>query len=635
MQDIFTITQHELDLPQIVVIGSQSSGKSSVLENLVGRDFLPRGSGIVTRRPLILQLNHITEDREWGEFKHKPSIKMERFDMIKQEIINETERSAGRNKGITDEPLLLRIYSNKVVNLTLVDLPGITRIPVGDQPDNIEELLVNMTRRYIEKPNSIILAVHAANQDIATSDALKLAKEVDPTHIRTIGVLTKVDLMDRGTSAMDLIEGKEMGFMSEWVPIVSRSQQDIENGKRIEDSLKDEIKFFSTHPQYSRLGDRCGTRYLAEKCNRLLTDHIRKTLPHLKQEINAKIKMRKNELRSYGEPIQKDSIAKESQLIHILNKFHSQFKSTVEGYNVDIGARNLVGGARIKYILNESFPMTLDNIRPLEGLTLQDIRIVLRNASGMRSAILVPDKAFEQLSKRQIEYFKEPTLRIAEMIYYELNRIIVELDNPDLTRFPRLRERVLEVSTKVTKKCLKETNRCIENFFDFETSYINTNHPDFEQIRSIDVGKKEDVIPDIDDSSSKITGFFSSILFGKKGKQPDITKESTADINIDDHKMSPKERTQVQTVISLMTSYLKISKKTTIDQATKIIMHKLVYGSIDNLMSELVSQLTKSGNIDELLNESQDIEIKRQKCKEDLERLTKAKSILVETEMYE
>jgi len=117
---------------------------------------------------------------EWGEFLHKPNLKFHNFDEVRKEIEAETDRKAGRNKGVSPEPILFKIYSPNVLNLTLVDTPGIARVPVGDQPQNIEEQIRDMIMGYIRKPNSIILAVTAANQDLATSDALKLARDVDP-----------------------------------------------------------------------------------------------------------------------------------------------------------------------------------------------------------------------------------------------------------------------------------------------------------------------------------------------------------------------------------------------------------------------------------------------------------------------
>ena len=167
-----------LDLPQIVVVGGQSSGKSSVLESLVGRSFLPRGTGIVTRRPLILQLYNTSESyegakentasaqapaegEEWGEFLHIPDTKFTDFRQIRKEIIAETDRLTGRNRGIDSTPIHLKVFSPGVLALTLVDLPGIAKVPVGDQPADIERQIHNMCLEYVSNPNAIILAVTA------------------------------------------------------------------------------------------------------------------------------------------------------------------------------------------------------------------------------------------------------------------------------------------------------------------------------------------------------------------------------------------------------------------------------------------------------------------------------------------
>ena len=215
LQDVFnTIGTDAILLPQIVVVGTQSSGKSSVLESIVGKDFLPRGAGIVTRRPLILQLQYVAKDdktirdinegmshslswsalylisvlsssgtldlEEWAKFLHTKNKIYTDFNEVRKEIENETERMSGNNKGICPEPINLKIFSQRVVNLTLVDLPGITKVPVGDQPEDIEVQIRNLILKYISNPNSIILAVTPANTDFATSESIKLAKDVDP-----------------------------------------------------------------------------------------------------------------------------------------------------------------------------------------------------------------------------------------------------------------------------------------------------------------------------------------------------------------------------------------------------------------------------------------------------------------------
>lgn len=179
---------------------------------MVGRSFLPRGTGIVTRRPLILQLVYTPKDDrehrsaengtldldEWGTFLHTKNKIYTDFSEIRKEIESETERMAGSNKGICPEPINLKIYSTSVVNLTLIDLPGITKVPVGDQPEDIESQIRQLVLKYICNPNSIILAVVTANTDMATSESLKLSKDVDPDGRRTLAVVTKLDLMDAG-----------------------------------------------------------------------------------------------------------------------------------------------------------------------------------------------------------------------------------------------------------------------------------------------------------------------------------------------------------------------------------------------------------------------------------------------------
>ncbi len=132
---------------------------------------------------------------EWGEFLHIVGKKFYNFDKIREEIVRETEAKTGKNGGISPIPINLRIYSPNVLTLTLVDLPGLTKVPVGDQPKDIEKQIRDMILKYITRPNAIILAVTAGNTDLANSDGLKMAREVDPEGTRSIGVLTKIDLM--------------------------------------------------------------------------------------------------------------------------------------------------------------------------------------------------------------------------------------------------------------------------------------------------------------------------------------------------------------------------------------------------------------------------------------------------------
>jgi GTPase SAR1 family protein len=134
--------QQYIKLPRIAVLGTQSAGKSSVLESIVGLDFLPRGDGVVTRRPLEFRLVHLHDEdaKPWCVFEEVPGEKFFDFIKVRDTIIALTDKVAGQKKGIVDQPIILTIHSYTCPDLTLIDLPGITRIPMrgSDQPQDIE-----------------------------------------------------------------------------------------------------------------------------------------------------------------------------------------------------------------------------------------------------------------------------------------------------------------------------------------------------------------------------------------------------------------------------------------------------------------------------------------------------------------
>ncbi|CED84095.1 dynamin gtpase [Phaffia rhodozyma] len=199
-QVLLSIDQSDaLKLPSIVVIGSQSSGKSSVLEAIVGHEFLPKGDNMVTRRPIELTLIHTppTAARpnpvEHGDFPSLGISGITDFRQI-QKTLTDLNLSVPASQAVSDEPIDLRIYSPHVPDLTLIDLPGYIQIASMDQPPELKEKIAGLCDKYIQEPN-IILAVCAADVDLANSPALKASRDVDPLGLRTIGVVTKMDLI--------------------------------------------------------------------------------------------------------------------------------------------------------------------------------------------------------------------------------------------------------------------------------------------------------------------------------------------------------------------------------------------------------------------------------------------------------
>ncbi|XP_033122065.1 dynamin-1-like isoform X2 [Anneissia japonica] len=465
-----------IDLPQIAVVGGQSAGKSSVLENFVGRDFLPRGSGIVTRRPLILQL--INNKSEYAEFLHCKGKKFVDFDEVRKEIEAETDRITGSNKGISSVPINLRVYSPHVLNLTLIDLPGMTKVPVGDQPADIEMQIRNMLMEFITKENTLILAVTPANSDLANSDALKIAKEVDQSGARTIGVITKLDLMDEGTDARDILENRLLPLRRGYIGVVNRSQKDIEGRKDIKAALAAERKFFLSHASYRHLADKMGTPYLQKVLNQQLTNHIRDTLPQLRSKLQSQQLSLEKDVAEYKNMSADDPARKTKAMLQMVQQFGTSFEKIIEGSGDKVDTSELSAGAKINHIFHKRFPFEIAKMEYDEKALRREISITIKNIHGVKVGLFTPDMAFEAITKKQIKRLKEPALKCVDMVVTELNNVVRSCGEK-MARYPKLREeteRIITTHVREREQCTKENVLCL---LDIQLSYMNTNHEDF------------------------------------------------------------------------------------------------------------------------------------------------------------
>lgn len=158
-----------------------------------------RGDNMVTRRPIELTLIHTpvrpgsNEPQEYGEFPSLGLGKITNFEQI-QRTLTDLNLAVPASECVSNDPIDLRIYSPHVPDLTMIDLPGYIQIASMDQPETLKEKIASLCDRYIREPN-IVLAVCAADVDLANSPALRASRKVDPLGLRTIGVITKMDLV--------------------------------------------------------------------------------------------------------------------------------------------------------------------------------------------------------------------------------------------------------------------------------------------------------------------------------------------------------------------------------------------------------------------------------------------------------
>uniref|UniRef100_A0A8K9UV96 dynamin GTPase n=1 Tax=Oncorhynchus mykiss TaxID=8022 RepID=A0A8K9UV96_ONCMY len=448
LQDAFSCIGQScnLDLPQIAVVGGQSAGKIVMVK--------------------------------YAEFLHCKGRKFVDFDEVRLEIEAETDRITGSNKGISAVPINLRVYSPNVLNLTLIDLPGMTKVAVGDQPVDIEHQIRDMLMQFITKESCLILAVTPANQDLANSDALKISKEVDPQGLRTIGVITKLDLMDEGTDARDILENKLLPLRRGYIGVVNRSQKDIDGRKDIKAALGAERKFFLSHPGYRHIADRMGTPHLQKTLNQQLTNHIRDTLPGLRSKLQSQLLSLEKEVEEYKNYKPDDPTRKTKALLQMVQQFGVDFEKRIEGSGDQVDTAELSGGARINRIFHERFPFELVKMEFDEKELRREISYAIKNIHGVRTGLFTPDLAFEAIVKKQIIKLKEPCLKCMDLVIQELINTVRQCTNK-LGSYPKLREETERIVTTYVRERDIKTKDQVLLLIDIELSYINTNHEDF------------------------------------------------------------------------------------------------------------------------------------------------------------
>ncbi|QCD84517.1 interferon-induced GTP-binding protein Mx1 [Vigna unguiculata] len=239
------IAKEGIQLPSIVVVGDQSSGKSSVLESLAGIS-LPRGQGICTRVPLIMRLqNHPLPTPEL-QLEYHGKIIMTDEENVSQAINGATEELAGHGKGISNNPLTLVVKKNGVPDLTMVDLPGITRVPVHGQPENIYDQIKDIIMEYIKPEESIILNVLSASVDFTTCESIRMSQSVDKTGLRTLAVVTKADKSPEGL--LEKVTADDVNIGLGYVCVRNRIGDESYEDARIE-----EQRLFDSHKLLSKI----------------------------------------------------------------------------------------------------------------------------------------------------------------------------------------------------------------------------------------------------------------------------------------------------------------------------------------------------------------------------------------------
>ncbi|XP_073687730.1 interferon-induced GTP-binding protein Mx3-like [Garra rufa] len=435
-----------LALPTIVVIGDQSSGKSSVLEALSGIA-LPRGAGIVTRCPLELRLKKVTGGVKW---KAVLSYRKKRIEFVDSSLFaNPTEveervkaaqnELAGKGVGICNELITLEVMSPDVCDLTLIDLPGIARVPVKGQPQDIGNQIKHLIMKFIQNEETINMVVVPCNTDIATTEALEMAQEVDPEGKRTLAILTKPDLIDKGTEKqiLDIVHNKVIPLRKGYIMVKCRGQQQINDEIPLEEAAQMERDFFQNHDYFRGLltENRATIQGLAIKLTQNLVDHIQKSLPQLDEQVKKKLWDVKSELNECEEGPPQDPKGAKQFLIMILKKFNDKINSLSSG--------ELIIKENLFVQLREQFKKWNDHLVDTKP-SFENIKELSQNFRGRELLGFSNYRVFETVLQLHVATLKKPAIDLLRTIKGIILEQFNDVSNQSFQNYPVL----LDITTK-------------------------------------------------------------------------------------------------------------------------------------------------------------------------------------------
>jgi GTP-binding protein EngB required for normal cell division len=494
----------KLDTPRVVVVGTQSSGKSSVLNGILSLDVLPVGKNMVTRTPLHLQLIQTEKDMsvEFGNYDDSswkiekrfiltsPEPTMMEIEGIREEIDKQTVMRAGKGMGISAKEIIIKFYSPFVPNLSLIDLPGLTMVACTDkgQPKDIKDQIRHLVSKYIQPEKSLILAVMSARTDLETDMALDLIKEFDPRGMRTIGVLTKVDLMNSETDVADYLYNNvsvDLQLKYGYYAVRNRSSSEMMTLTH-KQGLDKENQYFSQHSAYSNLDEthkrRLGIVNLGQSLSQVLIEHIRKSLPELLSNLRELQSQMDKVVKDLGVSIPEDDDARASYLHTIINSFITQYISSLEERGAVINI-----GRKIKECFN-NFRKEIAEVNPFsQNANNQEYYTnVIKNCEGNHMSLFslpieVLEYCLKDTEKRPLTQLYVPAINCLQSVSTELRQLIDSVaEHQHLNRFPKLISKLRDIVTfAIINPSEEDTQDKLKYLIDTEEGYIWTHNPEF------------------------------------------------------------------------------------------------------------------------------------------------------------
>uniref|UniRef100_A0A4W5LY31 Interferon-induced GTP-binding protein Mx n=1 Tax=Hucho hucho TaxID=62062 RepID=A0A4W5LY31_9TELE len=553
-------------------------------------------TGIVTRCPLELKMKRKREGEEWhGKISYQDhEEEIEDPSDVEKKIREAQDEMAGVGVGISDDLISLEIGSPDVPDLTLIDLPGIARVAVKGQPENIGEQIKRLIRKFITKQETINLVVVPCNVDIATTEALKMAQEVDPDGERTLGILTKPDLVDKGTeeTVVDIVHNEVICLTKGYMIVKCRGQKEIMEQVSLTEATEREKAFFKEHLHLSTLYDEghATVPKLAEKLTLELVQHIEKCMPRLEKQIEEKLEETRTALEKCGTGPPEDPKERLYFLIDKVTLFTQDTINLSTGEELKSGEINVFSTLRTEF---GKWKAHLDRSgKNFNKKIEKEVADYEKRYRGRELPGFINYKTFEVMVKDQIKQLEEPAVKKLKEISDAARKVFILLAQNSFTGFP-----ILLKTAKTKIETIKQEKESTAE------SMLRTQF-------------KMELIVYTQDSTY-------SYSLRKRKREEEELEEGESTVN------GPDIHATLQEMMLHLKSYYHIASQRLADQIPMVIRYMVLQEFASQLQREMLQMLQEKDNIEQLLKEDIDIGKKRAALQSKLKRLMKAHCTLV------
>nr|XP_017225117.1 PREDICTED: dynamin-related protein 4C-like [Daucus carota subsp. sativus] len=597
------VVQEGIQLPTIVVVGDQSSGKSSVLESLAGIS-LPRGQGICTRVPLIMRLHHHSKPESELHLEYCGKVVSTDETNIAEAINMPTAEIAGNGKGISHTPLTLDVKKKGVPDLTMVDLPGITRVPVHGQPENIYEQISGIIMEYIKPEESIILNVLSATVDFPTCECIRMSQSVDKNGERTLAVVTKSDKAPEGLLEKVMADDVNIGLG--YVCVRNRIGNETYEEAKMGESI-----MFESHPLLSKIDkSMVGIPVLARKLVQIHATIISKCLPEIVKKINTKLNGNVLELNKLPQKL--STIAEAMTVFMRILEFSKESlnKVLVRGeFEEYPDNKNMHCTARLAEMLDK-FSQELKNSSEKlskEKFLLDEI-FVLEETKSVALPNFLPRSASVSLLQVKVKKISKIPVNFVAEVWDYIKMVVEEILMHHCENYPQVQSSIKRaVSNQINKLKEQSTSRVME-IIEMEEIADYTCDPEYMAVWSKFMTSRDAFKESFRDVHSTIVNIKG---FGK--------------IDVGHVRDHPGVRDQAFDLKMRLTAYWNIVLKRMVDSIALHLILLVNQGMEEEIVKEVLSQ---SGGIERLLVEAPLVATKRARLNQSIGLLKESGDVL-------